>query len=275
MPALIPLPHKEIVMNHENVGVPPAPGEQRPAPTLFARLVLWLVLVVVAVHSGLVALWVAPNNLLRQSVGSSRVSAYVLPMWDQAWSVFAPEADSAYDRYEVRALVRTGSGETRTAWTPVTARELLGSVRHHPFPARTALLTTRLGGHVKRYYDALNQQQKKVVAAADREVSVEELRAQLTRAATTDAERARVAPFMRAEAGTERFLSGVADALWGSQVVAIQFRKDKVVASRYTAGAQRQVTSGFQFYSNWRPQQPLTAAERSAYRDYVARFDIR
>lgn len=259
-------------MNRENNGTGPEPVAP---PTLGARLALWLVLAVVVVHSGIVALWVAPNNLLRQSVGAQRVSSYVLPMWDQAWSVFAPEADSEYDRYQVRALVENGSEERATDWTSVTSRELLGSVRHHPFPARTALLTTRLSGHVKKYYDALNPAQKQIVADASREVSLDELRSRLLAAATTPAERAKVRPFLRAEAGTERFLSGVADALWGPDVVAIQFRKDKVIATRYTDGAERQVETGFQFYSNWRPQQDLTADERAAYRSYVARFGIR
>lgn len=263
-------------MNHPGCEADdPASGGSSTSPGLGARLALWVVLVVVLVHSGIVALWVAPNNLLRQSVGASHVRDYILPMWDQAWSVFAPEADSEYARFQVRALVKDGSGERSTAWTAVTAREVLGSVRYHPFPARTALLTTRLAGHVKEYYDDLNPAQKQIVADADRDVPVAELRSRLLAAATNDDERNRVRPFMRAETGAERFLSGVATALWGDDVVAIQFRKDKVVASRYTAGGQRQVETAYQFYSNWRPPQELTDSERRAYRDYVARFGIR
>lgn len=265
-------------MSHENPGsdAASAPEAGRPTPTLSARLALWLVLAVVVVHSGIVALWVAPNNLLRQSIGASRVDDYILPMWDQAWSVFAPEADSGYERYEVRALVKRGNGEGSTAWTPVTAREVVASVRHHPFPSRTALITTRLGAHVQRYYNALNGDQKQLVADADREVTLDELRAQLLAAADSEAERGRVGPFLRAESATEHFLSGIADAIWGEDVVAIQFRKDKIVVSRYTdTDRPRQVRIAHQYFSNWRPPISLTDAERAAFAAYTDEFGIR
>ncbi len=264
-------------MNRDNAAADLAPTPQpgRPAPTLAARLALWLVLAVVVVHSGIVALWVAPNNLLRQSIGASRVQDYILPMWDQAWSVFAPEADSGYERYEVRALVKGGGGERATAWTPVTAREVVASVRHHPFPSRTALITTRLGAHVQRYYNSLNGDQKQLVADADREVSLEELRSRLIAAADSDAERRRVGPFMRAESATEHFLSGIADAIWGEGVVALQFRKDKMVVSRYTdTDRPRQVRVAYQYFSNWRPPITLTPAERDAFAAYADEFGI-
>jgi len=265
-------------MNHENLGAgaASAPEQGGPAPTLSARLALWLVLAIVIVHSGIVAVWVAPNNLLRQSIGASRVNDYILPMWDQAWSVFAPEADSGYERYEVRALVKRGDGERSTAWTPVTAREVVASVRHHPFPSRTALITTRLGAHVQRYYNALNGDQKQLIADADRDVSLDDLRSQLIAAADTEAERGRVGPFMRAESATEHFLSGMADAIWGDDVVAIQFRKDKIVVSRYTdTDRPRQVRTAHQYFSNWRPPVSLTTAERTAFAGYADEFGIR
>lgn len=252
-----------------------APETGRPSPALPARLALWVVLAIVVVHSGIVALWVAPNNLLRQSIGASRVEDYILPMWDQAWSVFAPEADSGYDRYEIRALVKRSGGERATEWTQVTAHEVVASVRHHPFPSRTALITTRLGGHLKRYYNVLNTDQKQIVADADREVSLADLRARLLAASDSGVERDRVGPFLRAETATEHFLSGIAHAIWGDDVVALQFRKDKVVVSRYTdADKPRQVRTAYQHFSNWRPPIPLTVDERAAFAAYVDEFGI-
>lgn len=264
-------------MNHEDAEDrdATAPSGDSQAPALPARLALWLVLAIVIVHTGIVALWVAPNNLLRQSIGVSRVNDYILPMWDQAWSVFAPEADSGYDRYEIRVLVNRGGNEQATEWTPVTAREVVESVRHHPFPSRTALITTRLGGHLKRYYNVLNADQKQIVADADREVSLGDLRGRLLAAADTDAERDRVGPFMRAETATEHFLSGIADAIWGDDIVALQFRKDKMVVSRYTdVDRPRQVRTAYQHFSNWRPPIDLTSDERAAFAAYADEFGI-
>lgn len=263
-------------MNHEaDEAVVPAPGAAGPAPTLSARLALWLVLAVVLVHSCAIALWVAPTNLLRNTVGPARLTSYIEPMFDQAWSVFAPEADSQTDMFEVRATLPGPAGGTETAWTAVTEREILASVRHHPFPSRNALMSTRLGGYLQRAFNDLSQRQRELVAASGKDVTTEELRVQLLDASVNAQERARVVSYLRVSSGTEYFLSGVVDAIWGRDVVAFQFRKYRIIATQYTnqeGGRQRRLAP--ELVSNWRPVHPLTDADRSAYRAYVDEFGI-
>lgn len=253
-----------------------APPEGVPAPGLYARLALWIVLAVVVVHSAAVALWVAPPNLLRQAVGPERLRAYVLPMWDQAWSVFAPEADYAYDLFEVRATVRNTNGSTRTGWVKVTAREVVPNIRHHPFPSRTGLASTRIAGQLLGDSNALSSAQRQVVQRADQQVSVDALEGRLLTAATNDAERAKVAPFVRSERVAEYFLSGIAHAIWGDRLEYFQFRTNKIAVPSYSGSVKaRQVVGGYSSYSNWRVPHSLTAADKSAFGAYVHEFGIR
>lgn len=264
-------------MNSDTSEVAPSPlGPPGPSPTLPARLALWTVLGVVLLHSCLIALWVAPTNLLRNEIGAARVTSYILPMFDQAWSVFAPEADSQTDMFELRALVKDADGSRETAWTPVTEREIVASVRYHPFPSRSVLMTTRLGGYLQRAFNDLSQRQREIIADSGRDVSTDELRRELLDSSTNAQERFRVTSYLRVSSGTEYFLSGVADALWGPDVTAFQYRKYRIIATQYTnqqGGRQRRLAP--ELVSNWRAPHALTGADRSAYQAYVDEFEMR
>jgi hypothetical protein len=248
-----------------------------PQHGLAARAALWVVLAVVLVHSAAIALWVAPTNLLRHTIGPDRLSGYILPMFDQAWSVFAPEADSQYDLFELRATLRGADGrETVTPWRPVTEREVVASLRYHPFPSRTALMSTRLGGHLQKAFNDLSQRQRDIVAASGRDVSVDEVGRRLTAAAADDVERLHVTTYLRTEVATEYFLSGMADAIWGEGVVAVQFRKYRIIATQYTnQQGSRQRRLPVELVSNWRAPHDLTEADRDAFSGYAAEFGIR
>lgn len=258
---------------------PSSPDEQ-PAgarsPRRIARWVLRFALVAVAVHAALIALWVAPNNLARQEIGPDRLGAYVLPMFDQTWRVFAPEADYRYDLFDIRALVEDEDGTLReTEWAEVTAREVAPAVLHHPFPSRTALMSTRLAGHVQQTFDDLSTAQQRIVAEAGQAVDLAELERRLIAAAVDDEERAAVAPYIRTETATERFLSGIAATVWGDRAVALQFRKYSLTVPNYTSGVEeRQVKSAYSFHSNWRPvTAPIGQAEQ-VFAGYVDEYGI-
>lgn len=252
------------------------PGTSRSRHGLGARVALWAVLGVVIAHSCAVALWVAPTNLMKNTIGPSRLASYIQPMFDQAWSVFAPEADSVTDMLEIRATVRDASGKlTETAWTPVTEREIIASVRYHPFPSRTVLMSTRLGGYLQRAFNDITQAQREIVAASARDVSPTALRKTLLASARTDRERAKLVNYLRVNDATETFVSGLVVAVWGDRVIAFQFRKYRIIATQYTnQKGQRQQRLKPELVSNWRPLRPLTDADRAAFGAYVDEFDI-
>lgn len=246
-----------------------------PAPAV--RWLVWPVLLVIALHTAVIALWVGPNNLVKDHLGTAALRGYVLPMFDQAWRVFAPEPDYSYDLFEVRAVVADPSGaETETDWIPVTLREVGPVVRYHPFPSRTAVMSTRLAADLLRSYNGLDADQRERVAAADRSVTPGQLADELIAAAGDDQDQVRAAGrYARADEATEYFLSGIAEGVWGDRVRAFAFRRYRISVVRYTEqSADRQVRSDYDFTSPWRPIHPLTPADRTAFAGYVRELGI-
>ncbi|MCZ4499312.1 MAG: hypothetical protein JWQ74_1865 [Marmoricola sp.] len=260
-------------------GPAPIPGTTTRAARhgIGSRLSLWAVLAIVVVHSFAIALWVAPTNLMKNTIGPDRLASYIQPMFDQAWSVFAPEADSQTDMLEIRARVTGTDGrETVTGWTPITEREIVASVRYHPFPSRTVLMSTRLGGYLQRAFNDLSQSQREIIAASGSDVTPGVLERRLSAAALNAQERVRVVSYVRVDNATEQFLSGMAAAVWGKGVMAFQFRKYRIIATQYThQQGQRQRRLPPELVSNWRTLRPLTAADRGAFGAYAAEFGIK
>ena len=248
-----------------------------PGPGRGARAAVWFALVLVAFHSAAIALWISPNNILKDRVGYERLRSYVVPVFDQAWSVFAPEADNAYDLLEIRGTLRDDAGKERqTDWVKVTAREVRAQLEHHPFPSRTLLITDRLANEQLRLFNALSEKQKEVVHVAGVKVTTEVQQDRLLAAATNAAEEQTARAYTWTELSVERFLSGIADAVWGDQVVALQYRQNEIFVPTYQQShGSRQVTTDYKFTSNVRPLRRPDAAERAAFGAYVAAWGIR
>lgn len=252
---------------------PPAPV----ARTRAARAAVWITVLVVALHVTAIALWIGPDNQLRRHVGVSHLARYVLPVFDQNWSVFAPEADFGNDMFSVRAELRGADGAvTQTGWVKVTAREIVPAVRYHPFPSRTSAITNRLATEQVKTYGALTPAQQNVVAASGADVSLDLERTRLLAASQSPAERLAVTGFMKVETAVEYFLSGIADAIWGTKLVAFQVQRYRLVVPNYESWHGSRLADGGNAYTSpWRPVHALTPVDRSAYAAYVAKFGIR
>lgn len=242
-----------------------------------ARLAVWATLVLVGCHILAIALWVGPDNQARRKIGVDRLGQYVLPMFDQNWSVFAPEADYGNDMFSIRGKVREENGAvTETGWVPVTEKELVPAVRHHPFPSRTTAITNRLASEHVKTFGALGQKQRDLVFAIGADVDLDEERERLISAATSDAERAAVPGYIKVQTAIEYFLSGIAHGVWGDDVLEIQIQRSRVVVPNYeTWEGDRLVDGGHLFTSNWRPVHVLNPHDRVAFGDYVRKFEIR
>ena len=247
-------------------------------PSRLARAGVWLMLVVVGLHIAAVAIWIGPDNNLRRHVGFTRLSHYVMPLFDQNWSVFAPEADFGNDLFTIRARVRgPGGGPRTTHWVHVTEDELVPATLHHPFPSRTAAISNPLATDHAKTFGALGSAQQQVIGRIGPEITLAQEGVQLLAAATSDAERAAVAPYIRVETAVEYYLSGIAYGIWGDRVIAIQIERSRVLVSNYESRGDkpRIVDAGVLFTGNWRPLHPLDGADRAAYVGYVRKFGIR
>ncbi|MEV5003250.1 DUF5819 family protein [Nocardioides sp. LML1-1-1.1] len=244
-------------------------------PALGVRVLLWGGLAAVLGHSLVVALWVGPSNIARTEIGADRLGGYVEPLFDQAWSVFAPEADFRYDLVEVRGALTTDAGTTETGWMEVTAKEVAPQVRLHPFPSRTTLMSTRLAGQLQSAWAELSARQKEVAGTARQDVPLSLLGARLRDAATTPAETTAAGAYLRTETSLERFVGALARVRWGDRLTAIQFRTYALTVPRPNAGARtRQVRSPYRLISPWRPVPVVPAEALDAFRGYADQLGI-
>lgn len=248
------------------------PGDVRPT-ALGVRLLLWLGLAAVLAHSLVIALWVGPSNVARTEIGADRLGAYVEPVFDQAWSVFAPEADFRYDLIEVRGSLTTASGTTQTGWMEVTAKEVAPQVRLHPFPSRTTLMSTRLAGQLLSAWTKLSARQKDVAGEAAEGVALAVLAERLRAAATSPAETTAAEAYLRTETSVERFVGALARVRWGGRLTAIQFRTYALTVPRPGAPT-RQVRSPYRLVSPWRPVPAVPADTLAAFRGYADQLGI-
>ncbi|MEU3337148.1 DUF5819 family protein [Streptomyces sp. NPDC002144] len=89
------------------------------------------------VHVGAVFLHVAPPNPVSRRY-SRQVDAWVYPLFEQNWRLFAPNPDSVNRRIMARTAHTASNGSVRVSpWIDLTALDRT-AVEHDPFPSHTA-----------------------------------------------------------------------------------------------------------------------------------------
>lgn len=117
------------------------PAEQSEPPPGFLQAVtstaVFLCLATALVHVLLVFLHVAPPNPLSQRY-SRQVNAWVFPLFEQNWRLFAPDPESVNRQISARTLHTAPDGTVRVSgWFDLTAVDN-SAVEHNPFPSHTA-----------------------------------------------------------------------------------------------------------------------------------------
>ncbi|MFC6356204.1 DUF5819 family protein [Luethyella okanaganae] len=193
---------------------------ERPPKTLIVRTTAAVAVLFTAWHLFASFLWISPPSTLRELVPGSLLSNYMLPWFGQSWSVFAPAPINGDYRLRVRANLADGEGRSRTTeWVDATAVEL--SMSHYNlFPPRAAGLATHQASLLKDSYDALNEDQRKIVAldyyAGDNWLG-------RMREAMTVAGSQAVDEYVVQERHSAAYATQVALAVWGDGVTNAQF----------------------------------------------------
>jgi hypothetical protein len=184
------------------------------------RVVLILLAVFTAWHIFATFLWIAPASGLRQILPGDLLRGYMVPMFGQSWSVFAPEPINGDHRLRVRAVVIQDGQPKTSNWVDATAAELAMST-HHLFPPRAAVLATELASEYKGAYDDLGDAQHRIAAlsyykGADwAERLQDDLRKQSNDPDLPD--------YMAAERRVTAYATQVAYAVWPGELVRVQF----------------------------------------------------
>lgn len=210
-------------------------------------------------------LWIAPAGPARDAVPGDALRSYMLPMYGQSWSVFAPAPINGDHRLDIRAVVVENGEERVTDWVRATDVEISLS-RHNLFPPRAANLAINVSSAHKSAYDDLNDDHEAVVAL---DYVQDEWQPRLEEDLESDDDGA-VDPYLEAEEELTAYATQVAYAVWGENVARVQFQttRQNVVpfAERNEPDAQKpplQVVN-----TGWRGLVERDGQSREQFADY-------
>lgn len=165
-------------------------------------------------------LWIAPPSGLRQVVPGDLLTRYMIPLNGQSWSVFAPEPINGDYRLQVRANVVEHGDTVTTEWVDATAAEMSMLTRNLA-PPRAAIQAGQLASRFKGAYDNLNEDQQYVVQLGYYEGN--DWRDRLAEALNDYGNHVSVDRYIEMERLVDAYATQVAYALWGDDVVHVQF----------------------------------------------------
>lgn len=163
-------------------------------------------------------LWIAPSSALRQLVPGNLLSSYMLPMFGQSWSVFAPEPINGNFTLQVRALLKRGVGQEVTSWVDATKVEL-SMIKRNPFPPRAGIQSTELAMKFKSSWDALDSESRESVALD----YVQDQTPRQTLSEKLAASNQAAGLYLATEDLLRSYSTQVAKAIWGESVAQVQF----------------------------------------------------
>lgn len=198
------------------------PTEDKPQPRSAVKRTLMIVaMAITGFHLFASFLWIAPASTMREVIPGDLLSKYMIPMWGQSWSVFAPEPINGDYYFDVRAVITTDNGEDTTQWVRATDVELDHST-YKLFPPRSAGLAVGVASDIKGSWDDLPDAQKEIVKLDyfKGDDSVERLKSKLGEYSDTDGT---VDGYLDSEHMATAYATQVAKAVWGDAVQRVEF----------------------------------------------------
>lgn len=188
------------------------------------RIVTLLCTLVTVWHIFATFLWISPPTQIRTLVPGNLLTSYMIPFFGQSWSVFAPEPINGDLILKVRAEVEKDGKLSTTDWVDATAAELAMS-HHNLFPPRAANLGTQQAMEYKNSFDALTPAQQRVAGLGYYKGTDWEKRlsTSITNLAATPAAKT----YLEKERHTLAYATQVARAVWGKDVVHVQFQASR------------------------------------------------
>ncbi|MNW44470.1 hypothetical protein D3C74_217050 [compost metagenome] len=196
----------------------------------YIKAVATLAILITTWHILASFLWIAPWSYLRDAVPGNALHAYMLPMYGQSWSVFAPEPINGNYRFQVRAEIEVDGKLSSTNWLDVTHLELEEWKTHKLLPPRASSMAMQQASTYKSAYDKLGAGQQTLLGSgfykgddwANRlEATLRETKP--NKGVTDVTNDIRLDEVIAAERNTTAFATQVAKAAWGSNVKYVQF----------------------------------------------------
>lgn len=186
-------------------------------------------------------LWIAPRSELREVVPGEALREYMIPMFGQSWSVFAPEPINGDYYFDVRAVIEQDGEEVTTEWIRASNVEQ-SLATYRLFPPRAAKLSASQASSFRGEWQGLNEDHQAVVELNYFEGDDWEDRLESALLEhTEDVED--IHDYLISEQRSTAYATQVAHAIWGEGVQRVQYQvaRQNVVpwAQRNNPNAER------------------------------------
>lgn len=237
-----------------------------PRLTPVARGVAAVLLVLLLWHVGATALWNMPGNPIRTDMRPT-VADYLLPYFDQNWGLFAPDPINSNEHIQVRARLEGADGEVvETDWFDATAYEVR-RILHDPFPSRAVRPSTTYYRNIASAVRSLSGEQRAVLLDDYSDGNWDRLAADLSAAGPARG----VGDQIRLERMNAAYATGVARAVWGDHVVAVQIRLQGEQIPRFDDRLDPDAASTFSYTDfGWRPIWHMTDQDQQVFDEFFA-----
>ena len=208
---------------------------------IIKRIAVLVAVSVTAWHLFASFLWIAPHSELRNVVPGDALSEYMIPMFGQSWSVFAPEPINGDHYFDVRAVIDNDGEEEVTHW--VRASDVEQSLAtYRLFPPRAAKLSASQSSNFRGEWQGLNDDHQAVVELNYYEGEDWEERMESTLLDYTEDDED-IQEYLREERRSTAYATQVAKAIWGEDVTRVQYQvaRQNVIpwAQRHNPHAER------------------------------------
>lgn len=204
------------------------------------RSILIMLCAITAWHVFASFLWIGPYSGLRQVVPGDLLRQYMIPMFGQSWSVFAPDPINGDYRLQIRATVGEGDAAHDTEFVDATAAEF-SMLTNSLTPPRGAIQASEIASAMFNAYNKLSDEQKEIVALGY--YNGDDWDDRLRDALIATGSESAATTYLAAEERVNAYATQVAYAVWGGDVTHVQFTvsRQNVVPfeDRHNPDAQR------------------------------------
>jgi len=239
--------------------------------------IVWTVVLVAAIHSLLVMLWVMPPNPIREAVGQEGVAKYInneVFAFEQSWSVFAPVPRRGGENVVVQAFIgdpKTGEGKLTNPFD-ITADED-ARIKYLVNPSRIHSATRRLGGNINSSMPKLSAQQQLLTRGNYVETDPKVLYNRMAKLTPTPVGKANVYGYSSNDQMMRRYLTMYATARWGKGVSMIKYKVGHRSVPNYSKRKDVNFLDvPFTYYTfGWRKPIPASGDAQAAFDRYVTK----
>lgn len=218
-------------------------------------------------HLTATALFVGPDNAAKESL-EEPLEAYMLPFFQQNWSLFAPRPIGTERSLFVRAWY---DGERHTEWVDVTQPEIDAAVTHNIAPSRVASVTRRLATRLGQQHGRMTQEERQALASNYHTDAWDRLKARMM-AKEDRSPAGRISYVLRYDRAATAYATQFAYAWWGedADIAYVQFKTEEYRAPHFDERGQDKSVRVREF--GRRPLVEFDGQDRAAFAAAIERF---